>query len=64
MYRFLQIIHSIIRVILCYGCPLMTMCFIVFYCTIVFIVFQRTEKEQKEMLSKWTELGTDEPGKY
>ena len=26
--------------------------------------FQRPDKEQKELASKWTEMGTDEPGKY
>lgn len=29
----------------------------------LFSVFQRPANEQKELLNKWNEMGTDEPGK-
>lgn len=30
---------------------------------ILFCAFQRPANEQKELLNKWNEMGTDEPGK-
>lgn len=29
----------------------------------LFCIFQRPANEQKELLNKWNEMGTDEPGK-
>ena len=33
---------------------------------LLFILFplQRADKEQRDLASRWTELGTDEPGTY